>query len=89
MDIHLNFSHTPPTWPPLELLSLTPRHPNVSVGTAGLAPDDNLRKWFARGVGDGGRREVSIKPKARAGASPSEAAEGTSGLLLWPPPRPG
>lgn len=53
------------------------RYLNVFVGIVGLALDDNFRKWFVRGVGDGGRREVSIKFKVRVGVFFLEVAEGT------------
>lgn len=50
MDMHLNLSHVPHLAP----FGVAQGGSNVSMGTAGLAPDDNLRKLVPLGIGDCG-----------------------------------
>lgn len=70
-----------PSWPPLGLLSLAPGDPHVQ-GHSWAYPDDNRRKPSSSpSPGNWGPRpeEMRIKPKAKAGASPSEAMKAVLG----------
>ena len=87
MDMHLNLSHMSSPGP-LWSCSLWLQQIPGSMGTAGLLPDDHLRKLssspFPRNWGVR-PEEVRIKSKAKVGTSPLEAMKANAGGFFSDP----